>query len=64
MDALIVRSVLIPGLMLALGRANWALPKSLDRVLPRLNVEGQGDVAPPDTGPPTTIGQPQAAPSG
>jgi RND superfamily putative drug exporter len=40
MDALIVRSILVPGVMLLLGRANWALPKALDRLLPRLNVEG------------------------
>ena len=41
LDALIVRSVLVPGLMLLAGKANWWLPRSLDRVLPRLNVEGQ-----------------------
>jgi RND superfamily putative drug exporter len=40
LDALVVRSVLIPGLMLMAGRWNWALPRALDRVLPRLNVEG------------------------
>jgi putative drug exporter of the RND superfamily len=43
MDALIVRSILVPAVMLLLGKANWALPKVLDRLLPRLNVEG--DVA-------------------
>jgi len=42
-DALIVRSILIPGLMLAVGKTNWALPQSMDRILPRLNVEGQGE---------------------
>jgi RND superfamily putative drug exporter len=40
LDALIVRSVLVPSLMLLSGKANWWLPRSLDRVLPRLNVEG------------------------
>jgi RND superfamily putative drug exporter len=40
LDALIVRSVLVPGLMLLSGKANWWLPRGLDRVLPRLNVEG------------------------
>jgi RND superfamily putative drug exporter len=43
LDALIVRSVLVPGLMLLAGRGNWWLPRSLDRVLPRLNVEGSVD---------------------
>jgi RND superfamily putative drug exporter len=40
LDALIVRSILVPGLMLVLGKANWWLPAALDRVLPHLNVEG------------------------
>jgi putative drug exporter of the RND superfamily len=40
LDAVIVRSILVPGLMLMLGKANRALPRALDRVLPRLNVEG------------------------
>ncbi len=40
LDALIVRSIIVPGVMLALGRANWALPGRLERLLPRLNVEG------------------------
>jgi RND superfamily putative drug exporter len=42
LDAMIVRSVLVPGLMLMLGELNWKLPGRLDRVLPRLAVEGQG----------------------
>ena len=41
LDALIVRSVLVPGLMMLAGKANWWLPRSLDRLLPRLNVEGK-----------------------
>ncbi len=41
LDALIVRSVLVPGLMLTVGKANWWLPSWLDRIVPRLNVEGQ-----------------------
>jgi len=39
LDAVIVRSILIPGLMLLAGNANWAFPKALDRRLPRVNVE-------------------------
>ncbi|HET6507306.1 MAG TPA: MMPL family transporter [Baekduia sp.] len=41
LDALIVRSVLVPGLMLLVGKRNWWLPAWLDRIVPRLNVEGQ-----------------------
>jgi RND superfamily putative drug exporter len=62
LDALIVRSLLIPGLMLAIGKANWALPSFLDRLLPHLNVEGQEDrerEAPePHLPPPATRHQP------
>jgi RND superfamily putative drug exporter len=39
LDAVIVRSVLIPGLMLVVGQANWAFPRALDRHLPHFNVE-------------------------
>jgi RND superfamily putative drug exporter len=41
LDALVVRSVLVPALMLAVGPVNWALPRRLERRLPRLNVEGR-----------------------
>jgi RND superfamily putative drug exporter len=41
LDALIVRSVLVPGLMLMVGERNWWLPAWLDRIVPRLNVEGE-----------------------
>ena len=40
LDAMIVRMILVPGLMLVAGKANWALPRALDRLLPHLNVEG------------------------
>jgi len=40
LDALIVRSVLVPALMLIIGDANWWLPAWLDRLLPHLRVEG------------------------
>ena len=39
-DALIVRSALVPALMLILGDANWWLPERLGRRLPHLRVEG------------------------
>jgi RND superfamily putative drug exporter len=40
LDALIVRSVLVPALMLMAGEANWKLPSVLARRLPHLRVEG------------------------
>jgi len=41
LDALVVRSVLVPAVMLMLGDLNWKLPAFLDRVLPHLKVEGK-----------------------
>jgi RND superfamily putative drug exporter len=38
LDATVVRIVLLPALMLLIGERVWWLPRSLDRVLPRLNV--------------------------
>ena len=40
-DATIVRMVLVPATMSLLGTANWWLPSWLDRILPRLDVDGQ-----------------------
>ena len=54
LDALIVRSILVPSLMLIIGKANWALPKALDRVLPHLNVEGDVEHDLPPQGEPAT----------
>jgi len=39
-DATVVRMVLVPATMELLGESNWWLPKWLDRLLPRLAVEG------------------------
>jgi RND superfamily putative drug exporter len=41
-DATLVRLILVPATMELLGKANWWLPKWLDRVLPHLDVEGSG----------------------
>jgi putative drug exporter of the RND superfamily len=40
LDATIVRLLLVPATMELLGDRNWWLPKWLDRILPRINVEG------------------------
>jgi RND superfamily putative drug exporter len=39
-DATVVRLVLVPSTMELLGRWNWWWPSWLDRLVPRLNVEG------------------------
>ena len=46
-DALIIRSVLVPAVMQLLGKRAWWFPDWLDRILPRLHVEpAEGDPAP------------------
>ncbi|MFF6918430.1 MMPL family transporter [Streptomyces sp. NPDC012466] len=40
LDALLIRMVVVPALMHLCGRANWWLPRGLDRALPRVSVEG------------------------
>ncbi|MFI5887019.1 MMPL family transporter [Streptomyces sp. NPDC051554] len=39
-DAFVLRTVLVPSLMHLLGRANWWLPAWLERILPRVSIEG------------------------
>ncbi|MFV2172643.1 MMPL family transporter [Actinomadura sp. LOL_016] len=41
-DAFVVRMTIVPAVMALLGRAVWRLPRWLDRVLPRVDVEGRG----------------------
>jgi RND superfamily putative drug exporter len=43
-DATIVRMVLVPATMELLGDANWWLPRWLDRILPRFEIEGEDRV--------------------
>ena len=47
LDATIVRMVLVPATMELLGDRNWWLPKWLDRILPKIDVEGTHTVVPP-----------------
>ncbi len=44
LDATLVRMLLVPATMELLGARNWWIPRWLDRVLPRLNVEGPAHV--------------------
>jgi RND superfamily putative drug exporter len=43
-DATIVRLLLVPATMGLLGKANWWLPKWLDRILPNVHIEGEPDI--------------------
>ncbi|WP_207957807.1 MMPL family transporter [Streptomyces sp. YIM 98790] len=48
LDATVVRLMLVPAVMALLGRANWWLPRVLDRALPRIGPEA---AAPAPAGP-------------
>ncbi|WP_020657700.1 MMPL family transporter [Amycolatopsis benzoatilytica] len=53
-DAFVIRMTIVPAVMSLLGRGAWWLPKWLDRILPNVDVEGEGLVrelsAPEDDG--------------
>ncbi|MGW0503361.1 MMPL family transporter [Micromonospora sp. NPDC003241] len=40
-DAIVVRMTIVPAVMTLLGRRAWWLPRWLDRVLPKVDVEGE-----------------------
>jgi putative drug exporter of the RND superfamily len=40
-DAFVIRSSLVPALMHLIGPANWAFPRALDRMLPKVDLEGE-----------------------
>jgi RND superfamily putative drug exporter len=50
LDALLLRTLLVPALMHLSGRANWWLPGWLDRILPHLSIEPSAE-PPAKTGP-------------
>ena len=40
-DAFLVRMTIVPAVLSLLGKTAWWLPKSLDKVLPNLDIEGE-----------------------
>jgi RND superfamily putative drug exporter len=67
-DATIVRCLLVPALMVLMGKRNWFMPKWLDRVVPHLSIEGAEffdalDQIPPDQIPPSPSMPPARAPA-
>ncbi|MFG2771631.1 MMPL family transporter [Streptomyces sp. NPDC048350] len=58
-DAFVVRMAIVPALFALLGKSAWWLPKWLDRVLPRVDVEGEklGQAQAPAAGPGRDQGQ-------
>ncbi|MEX1219218.1 MAG: MMPL family transporter [Solirubrobacterales bacterium] len=39
-DATVIRCALVPATMVIMGKANWWLPSWLDRILPKIGIEG------------------------
>ncbi len=46
LDATIVRLLLVPAIMELLGDRNWWIPRQLDRILPRIDIEGSMSTQP------------------
>jgi putative drug exporter of the RND superfamily len=39
LDAVVIRSILLPAVLALVGKRTWSFPRSLDRILPRLAIE-------------------------
>jgi RND superfamily putative drug exporter len=50
-DATVVRLALVPAALQLMGRANWWLPRGLDRRLPRVDIEGETHLPPEERTP-------------
>lgn len=51
LDAFVIRLMFVPALMTVLGKANWYVPKWLDKILPKISAEGAAPAAPAATEP-------------
>ena len=60
-DALLIRSLLVPAVMHLAGPANWPLPAWLDRLLPNLSIEAAGGGLAAGVPPASTPEQPAPA---
>jgi RND superfamily putative drug exporter len=62
LDVTLVRMVLVPAAMGLLGARAWWLPAWLDRLLPRIDVEGPTRAAPADVDVDDHTGEPDPTP--
>jgi RND superfamily putative drug exporter len=46
LDAIVIRMALLPAVLELLGRTTWALPRWLERRLPRVPIEAEGSPRP------------------
>jgi RND superfamily putative drug exporter len=60
-DAFIVRMTLVPAVMALLGKAAWWFPRFLERLVPKIDVEGEGlSALPAEEAPAKTMAVPSA----
>ena len=57
-DATVVRCLAVPAVMALFGRAAWWLPRPVDRVLPRISIEGEEYFRERDAQPSPALPQP------
>jgi putative drug exporter of the RND superfamily len=50
LDALVIRLLLVPSLLQLLGEKTWWFPRRLDRLVPRISLEGPAEEMDPSTG--------------
>jgi RND superfamily putative drug exporter len=48
LDAVVIRCLMLPAVLQLIGNATWYMPKWLDRVLPRISIEGSLEQVPAD----------------
>jgi len=60
LDATVVRCLLVPALMVMVGKRNWYMPRWLDRAMPHLSIEGAEFFLVEDE-PDATVSEPVAA---
>lgn len=60
-DAIVVRMTIVPAVMALLGRRAWWLPGPLDRLLPHIDIEGEGEETQPKTETRPTVPDPDGA---
>ncbi|GHH04785.1 MMPL family transporter [Streptomyces lanatus] len=63
LDAFVVRMAIVPAVLALLGHRAWWLPKWLDRILPRVDVEGEALSRRPGTPEPVPAGVEPAEPA-
>jgi RND superfamily putative drug exporter len=61
LDAVVIRCLMLPAVLQLIGKAAWYMPAWLDRMLPRISIEGSLDRVPADAEPVEPHPQPEPA---